>query len=394
MSALSGFSNTEIAFRRFSDSELRASSLLFRMIGLSWLVKIGKPILVLALSLRLPVKGLIRATVFRQFCGGESIGSSKESMKRLMAGNVFTILDYSGEGKETENDFAFTFNQVMETIHEAASDKRIAFCVFKPSGIGTHFIMETASNKGPFNDKEKSEFDLFRSRFQMLCRASSKAGIPIFVDAEESWIQPVIDELTLEMMRELNQEKAMVFNTLQMYRKDRLEYLHQLGQIASRDKFFVGLKLVRGAYLEKERKRAEAMGYPSPVHDTKEATDRDFDKSLKFCLSHINRFSVCAGTHNEKSALLLMEGMESAGLKNNDQRIWFSQLLGMSDHISFNLAASGYNVAKYVPFGKIETVMPYLFRRAEENTAIAGQMGRELTLIRQEQKRRAALKRA
>jgi proline dehydrogenase len=349
---------------------------------------VGKPLLKFALATRLPIKGIIRATIFRQFCGGEFIEDCMETIHQLSKGNVKSILDYSVEGKETEEDFRKNAEEIIATIRKAKNNPNIPFCVFKVTGVARFSILESANSGEKLQDIAKTEYEMTKHRIENICRAAYEAGVPILIDAEESWIQNTIDQLAEDMMILFNKDNHIVFNTVQLYRHSRLEYMQGLYDRSVQKGFKPGLKLVRGAYMEKERDRAKKMGYPSPINPTKQATDEDFNTALDFCLKHHPHFAICAGTHNEESSEHLVNLIQHYGLSGNDPHIWFSQLLGMSDNISYNLAAKGFNVAKYVPYGPIEEVMPYLIRRAEENSSIEGQTGRELNLIKKELNRR------
>ena len=334
---------------------------------------------------------MIKATIFKQFCGGETIKESRKKAEELGRFHIKSILDYSIEGKETERDFDKCTEEIIDIIKEGAKNKNIGFSVFKPTGVGRFALLEKVSEgKSVLTEIEKREFDRIHERFIRICKASHEAGIPIFVDAEESWIQRAVDVLVNEMMALYNKERAIVFNTFQLYRKDRLEYLIDCFLDAKRKNYFLGAKLVRGAYMEKERARAEKLNYPSPINNTKETTDSYYDGSLRFCMSHLDRISFCCASHNEKSSMVLLNLMNEQNIPANHPNIFFSQLLGMSDHISYNLASAGYNVSKYVPYGPLRDVIPYLIRRAQENTSVKGQTGRELSLILKERERRRA----
>jgi proline dehydrogenase len=380
------FDNTENAFKGKTDKDLKRSYLLFKMIGNAALVKYGAPLAPLALNLGF--KGLIKSTIFRQFVGGENIEDCSGTITELGKFNIGTILDYSVEGKESEEDFDACRKETIETVHRAANDKNIPFCVFKVTGLARFSLLEKVSAKEELSGAEKEEWEKVKQRVHVICRAAHDAGKPIFIDAEESWIQPAIDNLADENMAEFNKEKAIVYNTYQLYRKDRLAFLKTSFDQAKQKGYYLGAKLVRGAYMEKERKRAIEMGYPSPIQENKEHSDRDYNAALEFCITHIERIGLCAGTHNEKSSLYLYELMNRHNIAKDDKRIYFSQLLGMSDHISYNLSLNGYNVAKYVPYGPVKEVLPYLMRRARENTSVKGQTGRELGLIIKEKERR------
>jgi proline dehydrogenase len=385
------FENTEIAFSNMSDHELNRAHWLFRMVGKPSVVMLGKIGLNIALSFHLPIKGIIRSTVFAHFCGGETIGKCESTIARLYKQGVSTLLDYSVEGKETESDFDNSAKEVLKTVKLAARDQRIPFCVFKPTALIRLGLLAKLNSNGSLNEVETEEWVRAKNRVKSICQAGFDKNVGIFIDAEETWIQDTIDALAEEMMAEFNQGKVVIFNTIQLYRKDRLEFLKLSLLNAEKGNYKLGLKLVRGAYMEKERERAEEQGYPSPIHDTKDDTDKDYDLALKFCVDNYPKIQIIAGTHNEKSSQYLAELMRSNSLEVNDPNIYFSQLYGMSDNIGFNLSAKNYNVIKYVPYGPILEVMPYLIRRAEENTSIAGQTGRELSLILKEKTRRRAL---
>ncbi len=377
--------DTRIAFAGKSNAELWRAYQLFRIIGHPVLTGIGSALSKFALALHLPVKGLIKATIFNQFCGGETIEESLATAKRLAQLSVGTILDHSVEGQDDEASLDATVEEVLRAIAMAKDHTEIPFCVFKPSGIARMEVMERVSEDPNGKDTEWSRAI---DRVERICSAASAANVPILVDAEESWIQPAVDDLVERMMVRFNTQRAIVFNTVQLYRHDRLAFLEAAHDRASRGGYHLGVKLVRGAYMEKERVRAAEQGYADPIHATKEEVDRDYDDALRFCMDHIDRISVVAGTHNEQSTMLLARLMNERGIAHNDARIWFSQLLGMSDNITFNLAAAGYRAAKYVPYGPVREVLPYLIRRAEENTSARGQTGRELGLIMAERKRR------
>jgi proline dehydrogenase len=382
------FQDTETAFASRSDSDLNRAYWLFRMIGMNWLVRISPPFVQAAITLHLPVKGLIKKTIFRHFCGGEDIRECDRTIKKLAEFRVGTILDYSVEGSESESDFDKTLEETLATIRRAKGDSSIPFCVFKPTGISRFGLLEKCDAGIPLDPQEAEEFSRFRHRFERICKEAFENGVPVFIDAEESWIQKTIDDLAVAMMRKFNTRQAIVFNTVQLYRHDRLQYLRTLIEESAKDQFQAGVKLVRGAYMEKERKRAAKLDYASPIQSEKSNTDRDYDLALKACIDHIGHVALCAGTHNEQSSLLLTRLMKDKGIPNNHPHVWFSQLYGMSDHISFNLANAGYNVCKYVPYGPVTAVLPYLIRRAQENTSVKGQTGRELSLIQKEIRRR------
>lgn len=382
------FNNTEISFSGKSNKDLNRSYWLFKMVSNPSFVSIGKSLTNFAIQLNLPIKGLIKATIFKQFCGGETIQECDNAIKELGKFNIGTILDYSVEGKESEQDFDACSNETIETIHKAKNDTHIPFCVFKVTGLARFAVLEKVSAKIALTADEHLEYDRIKYRVNAICKAANEAGVPVFIDAEESWIQEAIDTIANQMMQLYNKEKAIVYNTFQLYRKDRLSYLKHSFDLAEKSNYFLGAKLVRGAYMEKERKRAEENNYPSPIQDTKEDTDRDYDAAIEFCIDNIHRIAICAGTHNENSSMKLAELMQKKNISSDNKHIYFSQLLGMSDHISFNLANAKYNVAKYVPYGPVNEVLPYLIRRAQENTSVKGQTGRELSLIIKEKERR------
>ncbi|MFN4812704.1 MAG: proline dehydrogenase family protein [Bacteroidota bacterium] len=382
------FDNTEIAFASKSDADLNRSYLLFTMVSRTSWVKIGKRFTNIAFSLRLPISGLIKATIFKQFCGGENIDDCANAIKALGDYKIGTILDYSVEGKEAEEEFDKTAGETLDTIKRAAGDSNIPFCVFKVTGLARFALLEKVSAQAQLNTQEEKEWQRVKDRVLRICAQAATTGVPIFIDAEESWIQGAIDALADEMMSQFNKQKAIVYNTVQLYRKDRLEFIKKSHSLAQKNTYLLGLKLVRGAYMEKERERATTMNYQNPIQNSKEDSDRDYNAALDYCLEHINEIAICAGTHNEKSSLHLVELMKKFKVPANDNRVYFSQLLGMSDHISYNLAQAGYNVAKYVPYGPVKDVLPYLIRRAEENTSVKGQTGRELSLIIKEKQRR------
>lgn len=387
--ALPNFDNTELAFRHLSDSDLRRGRVLFELLSRPWLVGIGSLFAKTALALRFPVAWAIKPTVYAQFCGGETIEESENTIELLSKNGVRTILDYSAEGVTSEEELDSTCYEILGTIKLASNDSRHAFSVFKPSGLSLQGLLSKSTDK--FTVKEEEEWERVLGRIKTICLSTANAGGRVLIDAEESWIQNNIDEIAEDMMSNYNRKTAVVFTTVQLYRHDRLQYLKDLGARAKEGGFKVGVKLVRGAYMEKERARAEKLGYHSPIQPNKEATDKDYDEAIKYCLDNLDLFHIFAGTHNSESTLLICEEMAKRGIQNDDFRISFSQLLGMSDQITFNLAAHGYNVAKYVPYGPIREAMPYLIRRAKENTSVAGQTSRELSLIRKEIERRKAL---
>lgn len=396
---LPDFENTEQAFAHLNSGQLKKALVLFSTVGNPQLVKFGKLMMNVAIALRIPVGWAIRPTVYSHFCGGETISGCEKTIATLAENQVRTILDYSAEGKDSESEWDATQAEIMKAIRATDGDDRHAFSVFKVSGLASTALLEkVGASLHPLNAligqpadltaQEQSAWERVQERFFALCAESASIGKPVFIDAEESWIQPTIDALAECAMRKWNQNEAIVYNTVQLYRTDRLDYLKKLTEAAKTEGFKVGVKLVRGAYMEKERERALSLGYPSPIQPDKDATDRDFDAALEWCVAHLNHVSLCAGSHNENSNALLCQNMDKLGIARNDKRVWFAQLLGMSDPISFNLACANYQVAKYVPYGPIAETIPYLIRRAEENTSVAGQTSRELELIRREKDRR------
>ncbi|MBS1569902.1 MAG: proline dehydrogenase family protein [Bacteroidetes bacterium] len=381
--------NTATAFAHKSNKELWQAYWLFRIIGTPWLTNLGSTLTKAALALHLPVKGIVKATVFKQFCGGENIQESLVTAHKLAQSGVGTILDFSVEGEGDQAAMDGTAAEILRTIAAAKGNPDIPFSVFKPSGLVRHDVLEKVSAGAALTPDEATAWQQARSRVERICQAAFEAQVPLLIDAEESWTQPAVDVLATEMMERFNKERALVYSTVQMYRHDRLEFLRKELELAAAKGFHVGMKLVRGAYMEMERERAAEKGYRDPIGANKAAVDADYNAALRFCMEHIGRMGVLNGTHNEESTLLLARMMQDAGIAKNDPRIHFGQLLGMSDNISFNMAAAGYNVVKYVPYGPVRKVLPYLIRRAQENTSARGQTGRELSLIIAERKRRA-----
>ncbi|TVZ55037.1 L-proline dehydrogenase [Lutibacter sp. Hel_I_33_5] len=382
------FDNTEVAFSLKSDSQLERAYFLFKMIQNQPMVRIGSAVTNFALKAHLPIEGLIRSTVFDHFCGGVTEDDCLPIIANMYTnGKVHSVLDYSVEGKDEEISFDGALKKILRIINFCEEKQSIPYAVFKPSGFGRFGLYQKISEGKSLSDKETKEWDRVLERFHTVCKDAVKKDVPLLIDAEESWMQDAADELIEELMETYNKEKAIVFNTLQMYRHDRMEYLTKLHQKAKEKGFHIGMKVVRGAYMEKERERAEENGYPSPICENKKATDENYDTAIKYMMEH-PKMALFAGTHNEESSYLVMELAKKYGIEENDNRLWFGQLFGMSDHISYNLANKGYNVAKYLPFGPVRDVMPYLIRRAEENTSVAGQTSRELNLLKTERKRR------
>lgn len=387
------FDNTEVAFSGKSKGALRRSYWLFKVISSPVIVTIGKALTNFALAIHFPVRWIIKPTIFKQFVGGENIEECSRTIAELGRYKVGTILDYSVEGKESEEDFDAGAKEIIATVERAKTDANIPFCVFKVTGLGRFALLEKVSAREKLTAEEEKEWKRVWQRVENICAAAEAISKPVFVDAEDSWIQQSIDDLADEMMARHNSRMPVVYNTYQLYRKDRLQFLKDSFAKAQAGNYFLGAKLVRGAYMEKERARAKEKGYPDPIQDTKADTDRDYDRAVEFCVEHIDRIGICAGTHNEKSSKQLAELLDAKKIPHNHPHVYFSQLLGMSDHISFNLAHEGYNVAKYVPYGPVRDVLPYLIRRAQENTSVKGQTGRELGLILKEKERRNKLQR-
>jgi len=385
------FDNTEIAFNSKSSKDLRRAYWLFNIVANPKVVSFGKWATHFAIKAHLPIKGIIKATIFKQFCGGESITESLNTANKLAKYGLKTILDYGIEGKTEEKDFDQTVAEIIATIEQGKSNENIPFAVFKMTGICLFSILEKVNSGIEKLDTETQvEYDKLNQRVDQICKAAFDASVPIFIDAEETWIQDSIDRLAKEMSLKYNKKRAIVFNSVQLYRHDRLVFVKSEIVHAREHGYFLGIKLVRGAYMEKERERAKNKGYSSPIQQNKEASDKDYDKAVETVLDNLDVTSVCVGTHNEESSAKLIQLMMGRGVEKNDSRIYFAQLLGMSDHISYNLSYKDYNVAKYVPYGPIKEVLPYLLRRADENTSVAGQTTRELSLIIKEISRRKA----
>ena len=382
------FNNLQTAFKDKSDRDLNRAYFLFKTISNPLISKIITKFLKTAIWLNLPVNSIIKATVYKHFCGGITINDSNKTINKLWNSKIGTILDFSAEGKQSKADFDRAMNETIESLQKAKTKESIPFSVFKPTGLARFRLLEKISANRKLSQEEEKEKIDFESRVENICKVSAKNKVPVFIDAEESWIQDAIDNVAIKMMEKFNIKQPWIFNTLQMYRKDRILYLKKLLANAKKKRFLLGLKLVRGAYHQQEIDRAKDMNYSCPVHKIKDETDKDFNKALKICIKNIHIISICAGTHNENSSALLMNLIQKENISLNDRRVYLSQLLGMSDHISYNAAKQGFNVAKYVPYGPVKDLLPYLIRRAEENTSIAGQIGRELNNIIAEKKRR------
>ncbi|SKB66027.1 proline dehydrogenase family protein [Maribacter arcticus] len=382
------FENTATAFALKSDSELERAYFLFKMISNEPLVKMGSVITNFAIKVHLPVEGLIRATVFDHFCGGVNERDCLPVVDKMWEKGVCSVLDYSVEGKEEEDPFD-TATEIILTILDFVKEKEaIPYAVFKPTGFGRFALYQKVSEKKELTKEEQAEWQRVINRFDKVCKKAHDLEVSLLIDGEESWMQDAADDLAEDMMRKYNKKKRIVFNTLQTYRWDRLPYLKSLHERAEKEGFKIGMKVVRGAYMEKENDRAKEKGYTSPICKTKAETDENFNATIEYMIENLDTISIFSGTHNEDSCYRLMQLLADNGIDKNNEHVWFGQLYGMSDHISFNLAANGYNVAKYLPFGPVRDVMPYLIRRADENTSVAGQTSRELKLLKKERKRR------
>lgn len=383
------FNNTEIAFSAKSEGELKNAYLLFNTIKYSGLVKFAKWGTMIALKIHFPLAWAVKPTLYKQFVGGETLQDCEKAINHLKEFNVMSTLDFSAEGEQTPEGIQATFEETIRSIDYAKENKNLAYAVFKPSTITTDELLAKASERhSELTIEEVKAFREFKERFMTLCQRAYDNDVRILVDAEDYCFQDAIDKLTDEAMRKFNKKRAIVFATLQMYRHDRMAYLQKIYADALEKDYIPGIKFVRGAYMEEERARAAAMGYPDPICKDKQATDENYDAGVRFVVEHIDRFELFLGTHNEESNYKLAKLIEEKGLKKNDPRIFFAQLLGMSDNISFNLAHEGYNVTKYVPYARVNDVLPYLIRRAEENTSVAGQTGRELRMLKAEMERR------
>jgi proline dehydrogenase len=390
--------NTQNAFAYKSNADLRKANFLFTVIQSPLIVSIATNVTPFLMKSGLPVNGIIRSTIFKQFVGGETLEDSARVTKQLGSYGVQVILDYGVEAKDGEENFDAVTEKIIEAVEFAATEKNVPFVSVKLTGLASMDLLETL-NEAPrlrsgIHDSESqtAEWDRVRERMYAICDVANEKGIGILIDAEETWIQDPIDRLAIELMGVYNKEKVVVYNTYQLYRHDRLHFLKISHQLAVEGNFLLGVKLVRGAYMEKERERALAMNYTSPIHHDKNATDIDFDAAALYCIQNKENISLILASHNEQSNLNIVTKMQELGMSNNDNKVHFSQLFGMSDHISFNMALENYNVSKYLPFGPIQDVIPYLMRRAQENSSVNGQTSRELLLIRKELARRKAKK--
>lgn len=382
------FRDTAIAFADKSNAELREKYRLFRLLNSPFLNALGTQAAKFALSVGLPVDGLIKSTIFEQFCGGETIEECEPVIQKLGGSHIGTILDYAVEGKSTEEDFDRTKNEIIKTIDRAKDDPNIPFAVFKVTGVAPLGTLERISQRKRLDAKSQAKCERIHKRVGEICEHAYSVGQPLFIDAEESWIQDAIDRLAEEAMQRYNRDAPIIFNTLQMYRIDRLQFLRDARRRAKAGGYTLAVKIVRGAYMEKERERAAELGYPDPIQPDKESTDADYDAALDYCLDHIDEIAFVAATHNEKSTALLARKMHKRGIRPNHPHVFYSQLYGMGDNLSYVLAKNDYNVSKYVPYGPVAEALPYLTRRAEENSSAAGFVSRELELLRAEIERR------
>lgn len=383
------FSNTEIAFAHLSDAELARTAWLFRMMNKSWLVRTGSPLALFAVENRLPfAERVVKNTIFSHFVGGTTLLDCQPAIDRLAANKTLAILDYGVEAKESELDFNQTMNENIRAIEHAARSKSLPVISTKITGLGRFDLLERIQDADHLTREQIWEYRNVLKRLDAICYTANERGISVFIDAEESWIQDTLDHLVWLMMRRYNKKRAVVYNTYQMYRHDRLKFLVESFDRAQKDGFVLGAKLVRGAYMEKENKRAAEMGYATPINPSKEASDDNYNMGIRFCMDNIERMAMCNASHNAQSALLQVEMVEKRGIPHDHPHILFSQLYGMSDNLTFNLAAAGFRVAKYVPYGQVRDVIPYLIRRAQENSSVTGDVGRELGFILTEIKRR------
>ncbi|MER3499426.1 MAG: proline dehydrogenase [Chitinophagaceae bacterium] len=398
------FDNTENAFAYKTDQELKRARFLFKSMSYQTLVKLGTRFTPWAMRIGLPIKGLIRKTIFKQFVGGETLEQTAPVAKKLGEFGVQVILDYAVEGKHDEKGFAHATEEFLRVINYASTQPNIPFMSVKCTGIARFGLLEKLDRStqpdagslfkryeaalGELSAEEKAEWQRVKDRVHLICKTAAEKGVGVFIDAEETWIQDPLDVMVMEMMEKFNKERAVVYNTLQLYRHDRLQFLKDSYEYARQKNFILGAKLVRGAYMEKERKRAEEKGYPSPIQPDKQSTDRDFNAAVQFCVNHLEEIALVVASHNEYSNLFTTQLLQQKGLPLNHHHVHFSQLYGMSDNITFNLSKAGCHVSKYLPFGPIGDVIPYLMRRAQENSSVKGQTGRELGLIKKEIERR------
>lgn len=382
------FNNTEIAFKHKTNNELLFTKFIFKLLGSPFLTNAMTSLTLVALKLHIPIAWGVKPTIFKQFCGGTSINDSLKTYQMLSNAGIEGILDYSVEGQESEKSFNHVRDELLRLIDNAKKHSKVPTTCLKVTGMARFSLLQKITEGKELQQEEKLEYNKVIERLDNICKKAHELDVKIYIDAEESWIQIAIDRLAEVMMKKYNEKKAIVYTTLQLYRHDKLSYLNELISKSKTKNYVLGVKLVRGAYLEKENERANLLGYHSPIQPNKESTDNDYDQALTVVINNIDHVEVCAGSHNEKSAKHLIELLSEKGLEKNHHHVFFSQLYGMSDNISFNLAAAGYNVSKYLPYGPVKDTMPYLIRRAEENTSVAGQMGKELSMIIKEIERR------
>jgi proline dehydrogenase len=389
---LMNFENTENAFAPRSTMELKKAHFLFSSMGNPWLTKMGIQFTNLAFKLHLPIKGIIKNTIFNHFCGGETLEEADRTANDLSKYGISVIMDYGVEGKSNEVEFEKITESFLHTVRFSANKKHIPFISLKVTGFARFELLEKINRNETLQPNEQAEYQRVVDRIDKICALASEHHKMILIDAEESWIQQPVDDLADEMMKKYNTNDVVVFNTFQLYRHDRLNFLKTSFHKAKENNYLLGAKLVRGAYMEKERLRATEMGYESPIQSTKENTDADYNKAVEFCLLNIDRIDLFVGTHNETSCMKAVQMMSQLKIPSDSPKVFFSQLYGMSDNISFNLSKQGFQVSKYLPYGPVKDVIPYLMRRAQENTSVAGQTGRELTLINKELARRKSAK--
>ncbi|MDB5283606.1 MAG: Proline dehydrogenase [Bacteroidota bacterium] len=382
------FENTEVAFADKTDADLKKAKALFKLMSNNGLVSLGSSLANFALSIHLPVSPLFRWTVYNQFCGGETFNECKRTINKLEEYGVGVLLNYGVELKETEKDFNTTVDKNIEALEFGGENKSVKALCIKLTGFGRFGLFEKIQRREKLSIKDKREYVQVKNRFEKICKVAQKNEVPLYVDAEESWIQEPLDGMVELMMKKYNREQCIVFNTFQLYRHDRLDYLKAQIEKAKEGNYILGAKLVRGAYMEKERERAKQFGYPSPIHKSKKEVDADFDKAVNICLDNLDNLYLCIASQSEESNLLGMELIEKKKIDHGNPRIFFSQLYGMGNNVTFNLAKLGFNATKYLPYGPVKEVIPYLIRRAQENTSVAGQTSRELDLVKKEIKRR------
>ncbi len=383
--------DTRIAFERKSDRQLARAAWLFAMMNSPFIVRVGTGLALLGLRMRLPIQGIIRKTLLQQFCGGTSLEDSLGAVRELEAHGVETVLDYGAETRETEGEFDNTLEELLKAVGFAGANRSVTIVSTKITGLARFEVLEKISAGQALTSDEQGSWERTLARLDRLCSAAGEQGVALFIDGEESWIQEAIDRAAGLMMERHNRDRIVVFNTFQMYRHDRMDYLKQSYEQARSGGFLLGAKLVRGAYMEKERERAHRMGYPSPIHASREATDRDYDAAVAFCANHHEQVSCCVASHNIRSTGLMLELMDSLGLPADHPHLSSCQLYGMGDNLTFNLARAGYRASKYMPYGPVRDVVPYLVRRARENSSVEGEASRELQLIRAELKRRKSV---